>query len=226
MLEICPSFQSGDINKNRYTIVEQIGKGSYSAIFEGINKNQTASQHVAIKFEQITLESPTLLNEILVLQELAGNIHFAQFYEQGTHKKYKFVAMELLGPSLNDLVNRKKPNFVIGSTVETSNMIYLIDFGLCKKLYLNDGIIINPSMKGSFHGTIKYASINAHLGKELGRNDDLMSLIYILVELYTGTLPWGNVNDPDEVLRLKELYQGGSLLVKMPSEFKHIKQLN
>ncbi|KAA6401094.1 MAG: hypothetical protein EZS28_003375 [Streblomastix strix] len=109
MLEICPSFQSGDINKNRYTIVEQIGKGSYSAIIDGINKNQTASYHVAIKFEKINLDCPQLPNEIQVLQALTDNTHFAQFYEQGTHKKYKFIAMELLGPSLNDLVNRKKP---------------------------------------------------------------------------------------------------------------------
>ncbi|KAA6368118.1 MAG: hypothetical protein EZS28_036355 [Streblomastix strix] len=85
-----------------------MGSGLYSAIFEGISKDTTASQHVAIKFEKINLNYPQLPNEIQVLQALTGNIHFAQFYEQGTHKKYKFIAMELLGPSLIDLVNRKK----------------------------------------------------------------------------------------------------------------------
>ncbi|KAA6374932.1 MAG: hypothetical protein EZS28_029541, partial [Streblomastix strix] len=110
MLETCKPFQSNNIIKDRYTIVEQIGSGLYSAIFEGINKNKTAQQHVAIKFEKIALDSPKLPNEVLVLQALADNIHFAQFYEQGTHKKYKFITMELLGPSLIDLVNRKVPN--------------------------------------------------------------------------------------------------------------------
>ncbi|KAA6361474.1 MAG: hypothetical protein EZS28_042999 [Streblomastix strix] len=169
--------------------------------------------------------------------------------------------MELLGPSLIDLVNRKRPyrfglrsilkfgvqaiealqeihkagfvhrdikpsNFVIGSTVETSNRIYLIDFGLCKKLNMKDEIIIKPSMKSGFRGTVRYASINSHLKRELGRQDDLMSLIYIFVELYIGTLPWVDVNDPDEVLRLKQQYQGGNLLAQMPPEFAHVKQLD
>ncbi|KAA6382365.1 MAG: putative Tau-tubulin kinase 1 [Streblomastix strix] len=255
MLETCQQFQSGDITKDRYTIVEQIGGGLYSAIFKGICKNQTASQHVAIKFQNITLDCPQLTNEILILQALADCKHFAQIYGQGIHKKYKFVAMELLGPSLHDLVNRKIPNkfclhsilkfgvqaidalqalhkigfihrdlkpsnFVIGSTVETSSKIYLIGFGISQQLNIKDGNIIKPSTKDSYQVAFRYASINAHLGKEFGRNDDLMSLIYILVELYTGSLPWANVNNPDEVLRLKEQYQDGSLLAFMPPEFK------
>ncbi|KAA6393234.1 MAG: putative Tau-tubulin kinase 1, partial [Streblomastix strix] len=196
-----------------------------------------------------------------ILKALSGNKHFAHFYQYGTHKKYKFVVMELLGPSLIDLVNRQKPykfnlhsllkfgiqaietlqaihkagfvhrdikpsNFVIGSTVETSKRIYLIDFGLCKKLFIKDGNVVMPSMKGNFRGTVRYASVNAHRRREIGRNDDLMSLIYIFVEFYSGNLPWLNIKDHDEVLRLKELYQGGSLLANMPPEFKYIKQLN
>ncbi|KAA6393640.1 MAG: hypothetical protein EZS28_010835 [Streblomastix strix] len=84
---------------------------------------------------------------------------------------------------------------------------------------MKDGIIVKPSMKGSFRGTVRYASVNAHRKRELGRQDDLMSLIYIFVEFYTGNLPWVNVTNPEEVLRLKELYQGGGLLTKMPPEF-------
>ncbi|KAA6369162.1 MAG: putative protein serine/threonine kinase, partial [Streblomastix strix] len=94
----------------------------------------------------------------------------------------------------------KPSNFVIGSTVETSNNIYIIDFGLCKKLHMKDGIVVKPSTKGNFRGTVRYASINSHRKRELGRQDDLMSLIYIFVEFYTGRVPWGNVDDSEEVL--------------------------
>ncbi|KAA6387536.1 MAG: putative Tau-tubulin kinase 2 [Streblomastix strix] len=263
--KISTPFKSGDIIENRYTLIEQISAGSYGTIFEAFHKNRTSTQHVAIKFENTIHKSPKLPNEIFVLQALTDHKHFARFFQQGINNMHKFVAMELLGPCLIDLVNRKKTqqfclhsllklgvqsiealqalhkagfvhrdinpsNFVIGCTVETSSKIYLIDFGLCKKLNVKDGIVVMPSMKGSFRGTIKYASINAHLKKELGRNDDLMSLIYIFVELYTGSIPWGNINDTDEVLRLKEHYQGGNLLANMPPELmqfeRHILSLN
>lgn len=41
-----------------------------------------------------------------------------------------------------------------------------------------------------FRGTARYASIQAHFGKELGRVDDLWSLFYMVIEFLTGTLPW------------------------------------
>ncbi|KAA6368296.1 MAG: hypothetical protein EZS28_036177, partial [Streblomastix strix] len=102
-------FKCGEIIKNHYTLVQQIGAGSYGAIFEAVYLNDVISKHVAIKFEKIVFNRPMLLNEIVILKELAGNKHFAHFYQYGTHENYKFVAMELLGPSLIDLVNRKKP---------------------------------------------------------------------------------------------------------------------
>ncbi|KAA6367191.1 MAG: putative Tau-tubulin kinase 1 [Streblomastix strix] len=142
--------------------------------------------------------------------------HFAKFYQCGTHKEYKFVAMELLGPSLIQLANRHHPcRFSLHELLKfgiqaldalrelhkagfvhrdvkpnTIGIIYLIDFGLCKKIHKENGVIMKPMQPSSFRGTLRYASPNAHKRIELGRSDDLISLFYMLIELSIGKLPW------------------------------------
>ena len=90
-----------------------------------------------------------------------------------------------------DLVYRdiKPDNFLIG--INDPNVIYIIDFGLCKKYRSSKtGKHIFPKLTGQLNGTIKYASPNAIRGKEISRRDDLISLgymlIYLLKNLYHG----------------------------------------
>lgn len=65
--------------------------------------------------------------------------------------------------------------------------------------------IKNPTAKPKigFAGTAKYASINAHENKELGRRDDLFSWFFSILELITGHLPWQSTRDKDEAYQLK-----------------------
>ena len=56
----------------------------------------------------------------------------------------------------------------------------------------------------SFHikGTVRYASLNAHKNKEMGRHDDLWSLFYMLAEFVNGQLPWRKIKDKEQVICL------------------------
>ena len=72
----------------------------------------------------------------------------------------------------------------------------LLDYGLAKA-YVDKvtGQLRKPSTRAEFRGSASWASVNAYSGKELGRHDDLWSLLYVLVDFVSGTLPWKDLVD-------------------------------
>ena len=84
--------------------------------------------------------------------------------------------------------------------------IYMLDFGLARQ-YTNAAGEVRPARAAAgFRGTVRYASINAHKNKEMGRHDDLWSLFYMLVEFANGQLPWRKIKDKEQVGLMKEKY--------------------
>ena len=53
-------------------------------------------------------------------------------------------------------------------------------------MYEVNGKIKEPRPIVSFQGTMTYAAVNAHNKVELGRQDDLYSLFYIILEFIKG----------------------------------------
>ena len=113
----------------------------------------------------------------------------------------------------------KPSNIAIGLTSESCRNCFMIDFGLARQYITPTGEIREPRPTAGFRGTVRYASLNAHLARDLGRNDDLWSLFYMLVELHTGELPWRKVKDKDEVGKLKAECDHTKLIKGLPSEF-------
>ena len=83
----------------------------------------------------------------------------------------------------------KPENFMIG--IDDPNIIYVVDFGLCKKYRSSKtGKHILPKLLKNFYGNIIFASPNAIKGKEMSRRDDIISLGYMLIFLFKKNLPW------------------------------------
>jgi len=66
----------------------------------------------------------------------------------------------------------------------------VIDFGLAKRFKDNQGVHIPYQTGKSLTGTVRYASINTHLGIEQSRRDDLEALGYVMIYLIAKELPW------------------------------------
>ena len=125
-----------------------------------------------------------------------------------------------------DLIYRdiKPENFLIG--IDDPNVIYIVDFGLCKKYRSSKtGRHILPKTTGKFNGTLIYASPNVVKGKESSRRDDLISLGYMLIYLFKRKLPWeASFKDLDkskyfELIYLKETDGCNELFKNIPKEF-------
>jgi serine/threonine protein kinase len=76
----------------------------------------------------------------------------------------------------------KPENFLIGAMPNKQHKIFTIDYGLAKKY--RDSVThehIPFREKKPLIGTARYASVNAHIGFELSRRDDLETLGYIII---------------------------------------------
>ncbi|XP_036173968.1 tau-tubulin kinase 1 isoform X2 [Myotis myotis] len=111
----------------------------------------------------------------------------------------------------------KPSNFAMGRLPSTYRKCYMLDFGLARQYTNTTGDVRPPRNVAGFRGTVRYASVNAHKNREMGRHDDLWSLFYMLVEFAVGQLPWRKIKD--KVGMIKEKYEHRMLLKHMPSEF-------
>ena len=118
----------------------------------------------------------------------------------------------------------KPENFCIGNE-ENTNTLYLIDYGLAKRFKDNKTNQHIPYReKRFFVGTPRYASINDHLGLELSRRDDLISIGYNLIYLLKGGLPWQGMKGKDKANKLaqKKIQIPNDVLCNgLPNEFLH-----
>ena len=120
----------------------------------------------------------------------------------------------------------KPENFVIGLG-QKSNLIHIIDFGLSKR-YKDKatGQHIPYRENKDLVGTVRYASINAHLGIEQSRRDDIEGIGYVLVYFYLGRLPWQGKQDKgkphvSKIMEKKLITPPEILCKKMPVEFSY-----
>lgn len=76
--------------------------------------------------------------------------------------------------------------------------VFLYDFGLAKKVVCKDGKFITYREQKPLTGTPRFCSVAAHAGCELSKRDDCESLMYTLLYLCQGRLPWQGLKTPGD----------------------------
>ena len=197
---------------NTYDIVKVINSGTFSKLYEGVHVHKKT--RVAIKCESDPICKKLLAHEIEMYLHLKkyNNINTPTIKWIGEYQNYSYIVMELFDMNLRDhfksgitklefinivfdiiklmkafhdtnILHRdiKPENFVL----DKDKRIYIIDLGLS---------CMNSTRElTQFIGNKRYASYNCHLPKYVyTKQDDIVSIIYMLLDLYTGKLPWEN----------------------------------
>ena len=153
----------------------------------------------------------------LILERLGSNL--GVIMSKLPNKKFSMKsALMIINQSLErlklihekNIIHRdmKPENLCIGYKGKEKN-IYLIDFGL-SKIINNDKknqFLLNIKTEKIVIGTVRYISMNAHLGNEQYKKDDLESLAYMLVFFIKGELPWQNLKAKSRKEKYTKIYQ-------------------
>ena len=213
---------------NKYKIIEPINYGSYGTIYKGTNIR--TGELVAIKVEDKS-ETSLLPNEAKLYMYLANLEGIPELKWFGIEDDKNILVMNLLDVSLTK-VKRVEGNLtlekvskigiqmiqrlrlihekhLIHRDVKPDNwlfkkdLLYLIDFGFCKRYKLTHGNHIPLKQTSNIIGTLNYVSLNVHRRLEPSRRDDLESVVYILLYLLDD-LPWINVTDHSIIIQSKK----------------------
>lgn len=91
--------------------------------------------------------------------------------------------------------------------MDPNRRLFMVDLGLANRWRdpsKTGGHIAYGQRVDHFSGTVRYASVNAHLGRWPSRRDDLESLGYMLLYLYCGHLPWQGYSGEDKNMQVCE----------------------
>ncbi|KAJ3613538.1 hypothetical protein NHX12_019785 [Muraenolepis orangiensis] len=203
--------------KERWKVVKKIGGGGFGEIYEALDLLTRIS--VALKVESAQQPKQVLKMEVAVLKKLQGQDHVCRFVGCGRNDRFNYVVMELQGRNLADLRrSMSRGTFSISTTLRLGRQILESIESIHSVGFLHRDIK-PPRPVAGFRGTVRYASVNAHKNKEMGRHDDLWSLFYMLVEFLVGQLPWRKIKDKEHVGKLKDTYDHRLMLKHLPSEF-------
>ena len=211
---------------NKYFLKDSFNnKSGFGDIYNIIDNNEN-EYIIKIQKEKIKKKN-YILREYKIYCELEGCGYISKYYDYFQYQKIKCLVLIKFDIDLKKLFYKdrifyltKRMSFyvkifqifedmhnrkIIHGDIKFSNImynykedkIYLIDFGCSKKWDKNN-------TEKRITGTLRYASLNAHIGDCINNNNDIESLLYSIleIEIYPENLLWkGYYKKYDSILK-------------------------
>ncbi|GMR53551.1 hypothetical protein PMAYCL1PPCAC_23746, partial [Pristionchus mayeri] len=166
----------------------------------------------------------------LVMEKLGPNI--TELRRKQAEKRLSLTVVSRVGMHITNALKELHSQGFLHRDIKPSNMCFglndkrytvvLIDFGMTRQYKDVDGRPRPPRSYAAFRGTLRYVSINVHQRREQGPCDDVISLVYSLIELLEGELPWRLITTHEEISREKEKVTFDRLARRAPPPFKEL----
>jgi serine/threonine protein kinase len=134
---------------NKYKLLDKIGEGSFGSIYKG--ENIRTKEYVAIKVEPIINDTKLLKNESVIYQYLNNDEGFPNVKWFGKDKLNYYMVINLLGESLQSLIERKHSfslKLVLQIGIQIINLLKTIhDKGLIHRDVKPDNFLLGLNNK-------------------------------------------------------------------------------
>ena len=145
----------------------------------------------------------------LAMELLGPDLH--TLLQRAPQHRFSLKTVLMVGVQLTDCLEQLhtshylhcdlKPENIVVRLEGAQQQVCLLDLGLTHLFWDSATATHAPiQVYDHFNGTAKYASINAHEFLEPSRRDDLEALLFVLLYLLSGTLPWEHIQDPESHL--------------------------
>lgn len=206
----------------KYNIREKICETSHSVIYKAYFPNK--DNVVTIKFEK-TNNSTYLLNETKIRKYLQGTFGISPLIDFGLHQSkryivYPYVETTLHKKQFNDqqlyecghqlltLIQSIHKKGVVHCDISSTNILYN---SIQNKYYYNDfgqsqhfNYVITKNNKETLKGSPLFCSSHVHEGLDYTPRDDLISIGFVLLYCYLGTLMWEGIKTCKSIYEKKQ----------------------
>jgi serine/threonine protein kinase len=218
--------RTGTLLLGRFTLEKLIAKGGFSSVWTALDNES----QLLIVAKCVRNPMHTSMLEAGIYRDLSDTEGFPKYYGCCTEDHCLYIFIERLHRDLFYTYRTKRQRFTeeyiyalgvqMFERIESlhglgyvhrdlkpsqfmykrnSHTVYLLDFNLARKYPKTFADV--SQHKGGLVGNLTYASLNAHTIGQQTRRDDCESLLYIILYLLKGDLPWQGRHDQEREIR-------------------------